>query len=395
MFFNKNKYYSKAFAKHTPSAFIVGSPFQLLCAIEAIHEFEIRDYKFVFALIKNWPRNKQMLAMANHLGVKYDLIWHGEQEDEYFDWSSKNFRIQAQGNYDRVFIADYYEISNYIIVPKYAKKGAVIAYVDDGNSSILSLNGLIKDKKPSDWRQLLRWYRKRSNTSDYFIIQRIVESLGTLGIINSQAFFSTYSNIKKCKYSVYPNTMAYVKHLYEKEVKTKRAVLIIGTVIDAYAHDIHISEHLMEGIIWKSLSEIRDQYSDYDVIYIPHGRDTNSFIQKFCELLNIHYLPLSETVETYILASDIQPIAIYGYGSTALYNFHLFYPDVEIVNFVPSDNSKYGIDEQNRVINKYYEKVGIKNQTIWINKKNRDNYVTIGSNIKSLIRIVTDRLKIQ
>lgn len=384
---------NNAFAKHLSTAFIVGTPFQLLCALEAIHSFEIDDYKFVFVLNKGWKRNDQTLSIAEQLNITYDLIWFGNKEDEYFDWTKGDFLIQAQGRYDRIFIADYHGAYYHIIVPFYGHKGSLIAYLDDGNSTILFLKGILFDKKPSEWRKLIRWYRKRKQVVELYRQQAVIKALESMGIYSSQSFFTTYWNIKNTSHLVYANSLSYTKQLYENTIKKCRVILIIGTVLDAYADDNLITERTAEGLVWKSLAEIRDKHKDENLIYIPHGRDSGCITSKFCKILNIDFLPISETIETYILKSEIQPIAIYGYGSTALYNFHLIYPQIEIVNLVVGEKSKYGVDKQNIAINRYYEEVGIRIQTMWINKKNITNYISVGSNIKSLLQIITDRLK--
>lgn len=383
-----NPYCQKAFAKHLSSAFIVCSPFQLLCAIEAIHEFEIEDYKFVFCLNQGWKRNEQMFSMAKQLNVDYDLIWNGDNENEYFDWTKDVFRIQAQGKYGRVFIADYHGAYYHIIVPLYAKKGAVIAYLDDGNSSILFLKGIIKERKPSNWRKRLNWYRNKKNVVELYRQRRVVKALQDLEIYGAESFFTLYSDIRTRKFAIYPNKLAYISSSYKKEDTRLSLILIVGAAVESYANAVKISNELMESIVWKSLVELRNMHPDDKIIYIPHGRDTDHYIPRYCEMLNIKYEPIEETIETYILASNMHPAAIYSYGSTALYNFHVLYPNAKIINWIVSVNSKYGIDEQRKAVNRYYEQSGIVNEVIWISPKNKTNYETIGSNIKSICQLI-------
>ena len=384
----------KAFAKHTPSAFIVASPFQMLCALEAIHEFEIEDFKFVFVLLPDFvKRNEQMFSMAKQLKVNYDLIWLGDKENEYFDWSKDEFKIQAQGNYERIFIADYHGAYYHIIVPLYAKKGAVIAYLDDGNSSIVFLKGIVKDKKPTNWRKRLNWYRNRKNVVELYRQQRVLKALRCMDIQGTESFFTLYNDVRTNKFALYPNRFEHVFQLYKNEEQQQSIVLIVGTAIEAYANAIKVSNELMEGIVWKSLVELRTKYPEDKIVYIPHGRDTDPYIPRFCEMLNIKYEPIEETIETYILASNMQPTAIYSFGSTALYNFHVLYPKAEVVNWIVSTNSKYGVDKQSQTIYKYYEQSGIINEVIWISPKNKTNYETLGSNIKSICQLIITKVK--
>jgi len=387
-----NRYTDKAFAKHTSSAFIVASPFQMLCALEAIHEFEIEDYKFVFVLMEGWKRNDQMFAMAKHFNINYDLIWCGENEREYFDWQKNGFNINAQGKYSRVFIADYHMAYYHIIVPLYAKKGAVIAYLDDGCSTILFLKGIIKDKKPSNWRKRLNWYRNRNNAVELYRQQRVIKALQNLGIYGAESFYTIYDNVSSQKFSIYSHSLSYVASMYRRTNLTKPIILVVGTAIDSYANASGISTILMESIVWKSLAELRDKFPDDQIVYIPHGRDTDTVLKAFCDILNIKYLSLNESIETYMLSSNYSPIVIYGYGSQALYNFRQLYPSIEIHNWIVSAKSQYGADIQSKTIYNYYEQSGIINEVIWISPKNKLNYETFGSNIKSIYKLIIDKL---
>ena len=51
------------FEKGEPSLFIIGSPFQLLCAYEAIHTFNIYDYKIVVVNNESDSRENHILSM--------------------------------------------------------------------------------------------------------------------------------------------------------------------------------------------------------------------------------------------------------------------------------------------------------------------------------------------
>ena len=87
-----------AFAKHLPSAYLVASPFQLLCAIEAINEFEIKDYKIVLLLIENSPRNEQLVAMAKTLQLDYEVLYLDTLANELFDEKKTNIKLTVKEN---------------------------------------------------------------------------------------------------------------------------------------------------------------------------------------------------------------------------------------------------------------------------------------------------------
>ena len=90
------------FSKHTPTAFIVVSPLQLLCAIEAESEFEIQDCVYVVVLRPNWPRNKQMLTMARSFKLNFVEV---QQEDISFeDMKNSTGFFADNDNLPKVFL---------------------------------------------------------------------------------------------------------------------------------------------------------------------------------------------------------------------------------------------------------------------------------------------------
>jgi hypothetical protein len=52
------------FEKGEPSLFIIGSPFQLLCAYEAIHTFNIYDYKIIVVYNESDSRKNQIFSIG-------------------------------------------------------------------------------------------------------------------------------------------------------------------------------------------------------------------------------------------------------------------------------------------------------------------------------------------
>ena len=75
------------FEKGIPSLFIVGSPFQALCAIEAIHSFEINEYKVEMVKKKINPNSRR----------KRMSIWNfGELEITYEKKQCKSYILFEQ-----------------------------------------------------------------------------------------------------------------------------------------------------------------------------------------------------------------------------------------------------------------------------------------------------------
>ena len=382
------KHIDQAFAKGISSAFIVASPFQLLCAIEAIHEFEIKEYQIIFILEKASPRNQQLFAMAESFGVKYDLYWHEDIYQEYKQAYGKN-SLEQQACYDRIFIGDYSPVLYKYLALRYANQDAVLVYLDDGNSTICFLRNQEAANKPKNWRKWLNWEKNR-------IIRKreLAGILAQKSLKDPKCFFTIYSNVKPTIFAIYPNTFAYVsRKALKKHEKEDNIVLIVGTAIQAYAEEVcNIDISLMEAIHWDRLKRVRDMYPNQKIVYIPHGRDNNAFIPQFCSMLDIEYAKISEPIESYMLKSSYEPVAIYSFGSSALYTLHKFYSKAQVVSWKPKHIDGDGRQKWEKTIDAYYAQDGIKEDDIWLPKGVNKSSNSIGENLLSIINLIKDKL---
>lgn len=384
----KNKFAEEAFAKYTPSVFIVGSPLQLLCAIEAIREFKIETYYFVFTLDYEAPRNQQIFEMAEYYNLKsYDIHWL--RIEPYRDVPNV---IKSIGQkFARIFIGDYYMTYCHYLAEQYAKPNSIIIYVDDGMSSILCFNGLGKIHKPTNWRKRLNWYRNR-------IVGRskLIKELERKQIYDSNCFFTLFSDIETKHFALYPNTF---RHLLESSKldggKREDVVIIIGLAISVQADELlRIPEYEIESIVWNNLSEIKQSYPSTRIVYIPHGRDNNNNVPQFCSMLGIEYMRLNEPIESFMIKSDMNPLALYGFGSSALLTLHRFFSSAKAVNWKFVTTKKGSLDKIDKTIKKYYEKSGIIEKKILLKKGGGENTgkSQFIENILSLWELLRDKM---
>ena len=104
------------------------------------------------------------------------------------------------------------------------------------------------------------------------------------------------------------------------------------------------------------MCKIKRKYSTCKIIYVPHPRDNNSVVPNFCKILNIEYLKINESVESFLLKSPCRIKAIWGFGSTALGVLRKLFKDTEIVNISISKGTTTKIYD---VIYQYYSIIGI------------------------------------
>lgn len=363
--YTSHKYSKKAFKKGGSAAFIVTSTYQLMCAIEAINEFSIKDVKIVLAFQKQMKtRNEQMMAEILKTGLEYDVIVIDNINFDAFLKFGYIKEINNKKRYERIYIGDYYHFELYMLAVEYAKPNAIVLFLDDGNSMIMLFTNHEKFYANSErWIDIYSKYEfnKKRKTHKKKILKKIKES----GLVISNCFFTSYADINNNKYNTYANSFKYIKDSYEINEYKTNTVYIIGTIIDAYDKQISsLSKKDIENLTCEILSNIRKRHTGEKIIYIPHPRDNNEIVQKCCIDNKFEYVRPLTTVETFILESKLRPEAIIGFGSTALGTLRCMFPSTPIFNYI-IQRDKNDIDKGHIAIYKYYKQKGINN--IWIN----------------------------
>ena len=335
-----------AFKKKEPSLFIIGSPFQLLCAMEAIHEFEIEDYEFVLTLFPHNKRNGQLISMINDLGYQYERI-------DANSLTLKNLILQKKWikthrKYNRVFIGELMSYEKRYLAARVAKRNADIVFLDDGNSSIALFESGNQRKRCRLSSSLMTRQGLKQAIFDNYCVCR--------GLSLNKYFFSIYHDIPNDRFIVYPNTLS---HLISQSVaKIQDVVLVIGTVTEHFCRQMGISEEVFEKILQKRLEKIRIENQSSHVVYIPHGRDVNLNIPQICSQLSIEFRKISSALEYYILKSNLYPKYVLGFNSTALLTIKKILPRANVTNIrIDYPNAPYYIFFKN--VADYYSKNGV------------------------------------
>lgn len=346
--------YNQAFAKHTPTAFIIESPFQMLCVWEAIEEFEIQDFRIVLVLEKNNIRNEQTFSMLQERGMEYDLYYV-----EDMSHAVKTVPGQENRRYDRVMLGDYDDLRILCMCSRYAAVNAKVIFMDDGISSIMILKNL-------PYRHTPMFARLRTLLKGPIGLERerreIFHIWENAGINEYNFFYTIYSQINSERFAVYPNTLS---HLIKNSTHSAGSViLIVGTVIDDTAKELGIPSSLFEGLLWDKLVSVRNQYPEKTIIYIPHGRDYNTHIRQLCECLNIEYIRPKVSIEYFVVKQNLKVEAIFGNTSTALSTLRIMTnaPTTNWVIISPKSPTPY-LTEQYA---KFYEQMGIVTNSTYV-----------------------------
>lgn len=350
--------YERAFCKGGSAAFVVESTFQLMCAREAIHEFEIEDFHIVMATFESYgPRNQQMLHAAEKWGLVMELMDMTTVDFNAF-FASDATLDNSRKRYDRVFVGDRDNLNMLVIAGDYAKTGGFVILFDDGTASIGQLKDIYHGKKPSnDWVDLYHWYQSKQAYLNKR--QAIYNKLAEKGICFTDDFYTIFDDLASPRHATYRNTFSYLLSQPKSADADPIGVVVVGTIVEEIARIFSVTPVYMEQKFAEILRGIRERYPEETIIYVPHPRDAGTGVKNICDELNIVYTHLSVPIESYVLSNSHTLKSVYGFGSTALIVLKKILPDVDITNieFAYSNNSK--VDRTRAELQDYYRKSGM------------------------------------
>ena len=334
---NYKTYYNLAFSKGTPTAFVLETPFQLLCAIEAIKEFQIEHYLVVVPYFENSFRWSQLESMLKELNLRHKAIQITENSHNDLFKQTGIFAENITEKFPRIMTGGYYSLIGRALCTLYSAKDSVCVYLDDGTATIAMLNGLetfLEYDKPRSWSDRKKWYRE-SYKPYMDVVSRISHCWKEVGLNDYNFLFTIYSQRKNNNFVIHSNTFAHFRNTLQHS-SINNTIWVLGTVSSAISGTLQISEQVFEGVLWSKLANLRKKYPKHEILFIPHVDDRNVNVQHFCEILGIRYERLPYCVEYYAYYKQQVPEILCGFGSTALSTFRIIFPKMNIVDWVIS-----------------------------------------------------------
>lgn len=299
-----------AFAEKEPSLFIIQTPFQAMCAINAIRQLIIEDYTLSLHLHKTTEkRNKQTIEIVERYGLKYKV----EQLKPICLLERLLLLFNRKGKYNRVFLGTHLYQEGYYYALKELSNNANLVLLDDGIATISLLES---------------GYQVKGRSVVYMALYKTIASLRGI-IVNN--VLTVYRGIDNPKWNIAYND---ISQLRQKGLSAERKnVFFIGTNNSGFIRE-GVNENSFKENLYNCLKKVKEEYPHDNITYIPHGRDKSSFTKEYCVELGIVYKPLDVNVEIYILSLGYIPKAIYGFTSSALYNLKKMFPESEVNNIV-------------------------------------------------------------
>lgn len=304
---------NRAFSEGEPSLFIIQTPFQAMCAINAIRQLKIENYELSLHLHKNTgKRNMQTIELVERYGLKYNVA----KTRPISLLMLLGLLFKRDGRFNRVFLGTHLYHDGYYYALKELKRGGNLVLLDDGVATLTLLKG---DYTVTG--------KSAAFMSGYKAVARLLE-------ININNVFTVYKGIDNSRWKIAFNDISNLRQTVKSDVE--KVVFFIGTCNSKYVDKLGVSESDFKQMLSNVLNKVKMSNPDESIIYIPHGRDKSVFTKDICEEAGIEYKPLDLNIEDYILKLNITPHIIYGFTSSALYNLKMIFPESQVYNILTS-----------------------------------------------------------
>lgn len=325
------------FEKKVPSVFSINTPFQALCAIAAIRQLEIEDYKFLVFFPPHEARNVQLRNILEKYNIKYETVkLFNSITGRWAVWSALR---KHRTRFRRLFIGDFRAPLLYYMSLRFVSDGTDVVYLDDGNITISLLKDIINE--PLD-----------QITMDFLKKIEIKREIYT-----NKNILTIYDNIDNPKYRVMPLNLSLI--MRQQSINKAQGVYIVGTNLVRYCEPLNISADLYIKKLEELIAKLRIEYPEENVIFIPHGRDRSEYAQNICAKYGASFEPSEMTIELKLLNQQAPPKVVYGFTSSALYNIKKMFPRTRVVNVVYKCQDSNPYYQEIIMCSDYYSQNGI------------------------------------
>ena len=325
------------FEPQIPSVFSIETPFQALCAIAAIRQLDITDYKLIVYFPRNEVRNVQLRTILKKYGVKYKAVKPFNRFTyRYAKWSALR---KHHTRFRRLFIGDFRDITLYYLSLSYVDDGSDIVYLDDGSVTVSFLNNIVDGPLDEYGKVFLDKLKTKR------------------GIVANRNVLTIYDHIENPKFQIkILNLSLIMSHNQTEEAK---GVFIVGTNISSYCDPLGIPVDIYIRKLDELFSELQTSHPNDKLTFVPHGRDKSEYAKKICEKYGVSFEPSLMTIELKMLDMQNPPKVVYGFTSSALFNLRKLFPHARIVNVLYEGNSRNPFWSEYRMLSEYYVKNGI------------------------------------
>ena len=315
----------------TSVLFIISSPFQGLCMLEAIEHFKITEYDVLLWDIPEESGTIQTKLLLDDKNIPYSTY---KVKHAIFDLIP--FVFKRHKYYKNIFIGNYFNITDEGIATFYGSKNYRLFFMDDGTQALSLFS-----ENPR--------YRYGSKKWEYWF--KLYDSLALIKRKQKSTFFTIYD--------VVSNDFVIVKNnfkLLKNSIKTPRSgCYIIGTNSSVVSFKNYNYSDLLELL----LKKLKELYPKEPLYYCPHRRDNNNdAISEWCNNHDVVWVNTRVSVEYDFVMNGINPICVVGFTSNALYTLKMLFSNTDLFTVFYRCESKID-DEETRIIRQGLNQKGI------------------------------------
>jgi len=311
------------------SLFLVYSPFQVVCAFEAISAYSIVN-PIIYCLGGSYlKRNEKTPHLLDELGLSYQIM-----DVKSFPWRIIDL-VKHRNQFERCYIGDYFDPFLRLVASFLLRKKGELFYLDDGASTLTAINIPHPLRLP------------KFKTRIQYVLPIVISKLKR----HSESFYSIFSTPNG-----EVNSLNAIKNKYLLNTYSPKGVFIIGTTY----HGFNAPETL-----YQLLKNTFSHFSDNEIYYSPHRSIVkDKTILDICRDYNVKYIVSDYCVEVDYIKKGYNPQMIIGFGSTALFTLKRIYPAARVISVKYPAVMVKGNEKTYDIVNENLKSAGVEILTI-------------------------------
>jgi hypothetical protein len=310
--------------------FIIESPFQVLCAFEAIDHFKVQYYDIKILYIeKTTLKNIENILIEK--GIPYT-----KEYAPHLIYDVMPLFFNRHKYYDRIFIGYYFNLTSFALASIHASFRSKVYYLDDGTQAL-------KIFHPA--------FNKRFNTLRSQLLQSLFTIVFAMKFTQKFSFFTIY-DVDSKKYNIVRNELLLLRTCIKSEID---GIYILGTNPSA----LEFKDHSYHELFIQLHKYLKQNHPSHHIYYCPHRRDINNeYINKLCWELGITIFDTKVSVEYDFSLKKINPVLIIGFTSNALFTLKMIFPNT-LIKSIKYDLKSNSLNESKQLTEKVFDRNGI------------------------------------
>lgn len=336
------------------NVFLVTSPFQYICAIEARTQYKINSQESILLLVNQ----KSSIGLAQQKLIINERDWGNIVKIERSNRSiavPKSIRsikrILDGKAVDNFFHAEYTGWRTKLILRNLNIRTEI--YYDDGTLTINEYEESIREAQIYHRPRLLQ---------DILVRLNGCKAIGKLKQSDHLELFTVF-DIPSPNHKIVKNTLSELKQRYGSRslYKEDAPIGFIGQGAIGHKHQKSVESYLKELNYFISKN-------NKDIIYFPHRTESPELREIISNISQIDYHMSELPLEIELIDKNILLSGLVGFCSTAQYTTRVLNPDMPIYNLLPKEESlshmsPKNITRQKRIL-ELFERVNIESISV-------------------------------